>query len=176
MLFSNNAYTQTTSTDENFPGDWLGTYKGQMYMFKPGKGITDSVDVKFELLATNISNQWVYRMTYMNNKKYGKVIKDYLIVKPDSLKAGTYLLDEKDGIIIQQTLIGNTFYSNFSVGNNYLNSIMRKTGDVIYFEIFQSKLKESLNTKNRAKEGQIVFEVKSYPPFSTQKVRLIKEK
>jgi len=176
ILFSISAYTQTTSMDESFPGSWLGTYKGQMYMFKPGYGIADSVSVKLELLPTDISNQWVYRMTYFGNKKYGKIIKDYLIVKPDSLAAGTYLLDEKDGIIIQQTLIGNTFYSNFSVGDTYLNSIMSKTGDQIYFEIFQSTIKESLITKNRAEEGQIVFVVKSYPTFTTQKVKLIKEK
>ena len=95
-------------------------------------------------------------------------------MKPDSLAAGTYLLDEKDGIIIQQTLIGNTFYSNFSVGDTYLNSIMGKTGDQIYFEIFQSAIKESLITKNRAKEGQLVFVVKSYPTFTTQKISKIR--
>ncbi len=53
---------------------------------------------------------------------------------------------------------------------------MSKTGDQIYFEIFQSSIKESLITKNRAKEGQHVFVVKSYPTFTTQKIRLIKEK
>jgi len=176
ILLSLNAFAQTANNDEAFPDSWLGTYNGQMYMLKPGVGITDSVSVKLELLSTDMPKQWVYRMTYKGNKKYGKIIKDYLIVKPDSLAEGTYLLDEKDGIIIEQTLIGNTFYSNFSVGNSYLNSIMRKTGDIIHFEIFQSNVKESLITKNRANEGQIVFEVKSYPIFTTQKAKLLKEK
>ncbi|MEN8119299.1 MAG: hypothetical protein ABFS35_03090 [Bacteroidota bacterium] len=174
MLISINAYSQTTATDEHFPDDWLGTYKGKMYIIKQGKGIIDSADVKLELLATNISSQWVYRMTY-NNSRYREIIKDYLLVKPDSVVTGSYLLDEKDGIIIQQTLLGNTFYSSFTVAGDYINSIMRKTGNVIEFEVFSARKKESLSTKNRAKEGQIVFEVKSYPPFTTQRVRLIKE-
>jgi len=172
MFFSVNAYAQTIIADESFPGDWPGTYKGKMYIFKQGKGITDSVDVKFELLADS-TNRWVYRMTY-NSPKYREIIKDYLLVKPDSLKAGTYLLDEKDGIIIQQTLLGNTFYSSFTVAGNYMNSIMRKTGNVIDFEVISSIKKESLSTKNKAKEGQIVFEVKSFPPFATQRVSLMR--
>ena len=69
-LLSVNAYTQTTNNEESFLDSWLGTYRGQMYMFKPGKGITDSVAVKLELLSTEISNQWVYLMTYTNIAKY----------------------------------------------------------------------------------------------------------
>ena len=53
---------------------------------------------------------------------------------------------------------------------------MRKTDDLIHFEIFQSNIKESLLTKNKAKEGETVFVVKSYPTFTTQKVKLMRTK
>ncbi len=175
MLISINSYTQTTIADESFPGGWLGTYKGKMYIIKQEKGIVDSVNVKFELLATRFSNQWAYRMTY-NSAKYPEIIKDYLLVKPDSAATGTYMLDEKDGIIIQQTLLDNTFYSSFSVAGDYLHSTTRKIANVIEFEVLSSRRKESLTTKNKAKKGQVVFEVKSYPPFTTQKAKLIKIK
>lgn len=173
ILISINAYTQTTISDDIFPEDWLGTYKGKMYIMKQGKGITDSLDIVFELLPDD-TNRWIYRMTYKGTK-YAEIIKDYYLIKPDSLAEGSFLLNEKDGIIIAQTLIGNTFYSNFTVAGNFLSSTMRKTGNLIEFEVLSSKKKESLTTKNKAKPGQIVFEVKSYPPYATQRAVLKKE-
>ena len=173
LSLSVNFYAQSTINEGGFPGDWPGTYKGKIYIIKQGKGITDSLDLKFELLPDSV-NRWIYRMSYKGTK-YGEIIKDYYLVKPDSLAAGIFLLDEKDGIIIEQTLLGNTFYSSFTVAGNYLSSIMRKTDDLIEFEVFSSKSKESISTKNQAKPGQIVFEVKSFPPYTTQKAILKKE-
>lgn len=173
FVLSENSFSQSTKNEDSFPGDWLGTYKGKMYIINRKKGLVDSLDLKFDLLPDSI-NRWIYRMTY-KGEKFREIIKDYYLLKPDSLDAGSYLLDEKDGIIIEQTLLANTFYSNFSVAGNYLSSSLRKIGNTIYFEVISAKKKEHLSTKNEAKPGQIVFEVKSFPPNATQKAILKKE-
>jgi len=166
--------TVLLSAQENFPVSWIGTYKGTMYIYKQAEGLKDSLDVELEILPDSV-NRWIYRMTY-KSLRFGEVIKDYFIVKPDSLAANIFLLDEKDGIYILQTYMDNCLYSSFSVAGNYLNSIIRKSDDTIYFEIFSSSTKESLKSQNEAKKGQVVFIVRSFPPFTTQKAILRKVK
>jgi hypothetical protein len=112
-------------------------------------------------------------MTY-KNLRFGEVIKDYYLIKPDSLPENSFLLDEKDGILILQNYMDNCLYSSFSVAGNYINSTMRKEKNTIYFEVFSSMTKERLKTQNKAKKGQTVFIVRSFPPFTTQKAKFKK--
>lgn len=156
----------------NFPASWLGTYKGTMYIYNTQNGLKDSLDVLFEFLADS-TNRWIYRMTY-KSMRFGTVIKDYYLLKNDTLAKNSYLLDEKDGIYILQSYMDNCLYSSFTVAGNYLNSIIRKNDDIIDFEIFSSLTKESLKSQNKAKKGQTVFTIQSFPPFTTQKAKLKK--
>jgi len=164
-----------SSNRENFPDSWLGTYKGDMYILRANSDKIDTVDVIFEFLTTKHDKRWTYRMTY-KSQKYGDIVKDYELIKPDSLSKNVYLLDEKDGIFIEDVLMGNTLYSAFSVAGSRLVSILRKEGNELFLEIFSSRDKSSLTSKNKAEKSENVFEVKSFAPFTTQFVRFKKIK
>jgi hypothetical protein len=120
LFFQTILFAQNHSDKNSFPLSWLGTYKGKMVILSAERGFIDTIDVEFLFLETEIKNRWTYKMTY-KNKKSGNTVKDYELVKPDSLPKSSYLLDEKDGILIQNTLIGNTLYSNFSVSGYLIN-------------------------------------------------------
>jgi len=173
MFLSANIFSQISEAKTVFPDSWLGEYQGTMYILSAKRNTIDSVDVKFEFSETEIVNRWHYKMTYQNTK-FGEIIKDYEIVKPDSLNQNNYLLDEKDGIIIQSTLMGNTLYSNFIVSGTLQCSILCKVGDDLYFEVTTSKDEYTLSTQNSPKNNEQSFIVDSYPPFTTQFVRFVK--
>ena len=162
-------------SQNKFPESWLGTYKGDMHILRANSEKIDTVDVIFEFLATKHAKKWTYRMTY-KSAKYGDIVKDYELIKPDSLAKNIYLLDEKDGIYIEDVLIGNCLYSVFSVAGNRLSSVLRKEGDELFFEIFSSKDESTLVSKNKAEKPENVFEVKSFMPYTTQFARFKKVK
>ena len=112
-------------------------------------------------------------MTF-ENSRFGKVVKDYRIIKTDSLPENVYLMDELNGIVIQQTLMGNTFYSNFSVANNRLFSILRNELDYIEFEISSMRNEPTLISKNKPLDNSEIYEVKNFAPFTTQRAYLFR--
>ena len=158
---------------EKFPESWLGTYKGNMYILRAKSDKVDTVDVTFEFLATKKEKRWIYRMTY-HSPKYGDIVKDYELIKPDSLAKNSYLLDEKDGIFIEEVLMGNTLYSSFSVAKSRIVSVLRKENNELFLEIYSSKDQSSLTTQNKADKAENIFVVESFTPFTTQFVRLKK--
>lgn len=172
LLQYNGSFGQSGKADK-FPDSWLGTYQGDMHILRAHSTKIDTVDVIFEFLATNHEKRWTYRMTY-KSPKYGDIIKDYELIKPESLAKNIYLLDEKDGVLIEDVLMGNALYSAFSVAGSRLVSILRKEGDELFLEIFSSKAKSTLSSKNKSDKPEDVFEVKSYAPFTTQFVRFKK--
>ena len=162
-------------SQDKFPESWLGIYQGDMYILRANSEKIDTVAVTFEFLATQNAKRWTYRMTY-KSPKYGDIVKDYELIKPDSLAKNSYLLDEKDGIYIEDVLIGNTLYSTFSVAGSRLSSTLRKDGNELFFEIFSSKDKSTLTSKNKADKPENVLEIESFAPLTTQFVRFKKIK
>jgi hypothetical protein len=168
IFISFNTFSQTS-----FPTSWLGTYQGKMLIYNNSNKTPDSVDVVFEFLPTDKPNTWIHRMTY-NSPKYNTIVKDYLLVKPDSALQNTFYLDEKDGIVIQETLLGNTLFSNFSVAGTNIFTTLSLHGEQLIFQVVSASAKFPLISWNDAKKSSTVFEVNSYPVFSNQVVVLEK--
>jgi hypothetical protein len=158
-------------SQSNFPSSWLGSYEGEMYM-EYLDGIKDTVPVVFDFLETDKKNEWTYRMTY-NSKKWGKMVKDYALIWNDSLKSpNLFLLDEKDGIFIQEIFMNNRFYSHFEVEGGHFITLLEQKGEDLYFEIRCTDSKNALvsnSTKNA--EGNS-FRVSNYFQYSVQYVNL----
>ncbi|MFK7783887.1 MAG: hypothetical protein AB8B56_02165 [Crocinitomicaceae bacterium] len=141
--------------------DWEGTYEGEMIVGNLSRP-NDSVKVEFEFLSLEMNTAWTYRMTYLSDK-YGTIVKDYQLTRVGDSKAN-FLLDEKDGIIIEMSLMNNCFYSMFEVMDNIYSTTLRKSGETIHFDLFSSNMKEGTVTKNEAEDPEEIFEVSSYKP------------
>lgn len=155
----------------SFPQNWIGDYAGIMYAHYPTADRIDTIDVHFEIKETDRENAWTYVMSY-SNEQYGDIVKSYEIIKPDSLASHMYYLDELDGILIEQPLIYDTFYSNFTVGEVWISSRMRRVESGIEFEITSAKNTATRTSQNRADNPEDVFVVDSYPPFTYQRIFL----
>lgn len=162
-------------SQSNFPLSWLGTYQGDMYM-EYLDGIKDTVPTTFELLETEIPNRWTYRMTY-DSKKWGKMVKDYEIFWNDSLKSpNLFLLDEKDGILIQEVFMNNRFYSHFEVEGGHFISLLEKKGKDLYFEIRCTDSKKGLVSNSEKDAEGNSYQVSNYFQYTIQYVTLKKIK
>ncbi len=154
-----------------FPDDWMGTYQGDMYILNAARNSIDTVDVHFVLAPTEEEKAWKYTMSYKSSK-YGNSVKAYRLIKPDTLAANVYLMDENNGIFIEEVLMGNTFYSCFSVGNTRLFSTMRKKESAIEWEIISTRKEDTMESGTEPDENGRAFIVNSFLPISTQKAIL----
>ena len=134
VLLTFSACISTISAQDEFPAAWIGTYAGDLYMEYPG-GIRDTVPVTFDFLPTAAPGRWTYKVAYFS-KKRGTLIKDYELFQPDSLKNSRhYILDEKDGILIDEILMNGQLMASFEVDHNLFISTLQKTATGLYMEI-----------------------------------------
>ncbi|NVK63604.1 MAG: hypothetical protein HWE22_03410 [Flavobacteriales bacterium] len=152
--------------------EWEGEYKGQMSIGY-ANGHQDSLDVTFELKTIEKDSSWTYKMLY-NSARFGEVLKDYEI-KRVGVNPASYVLDEKDGTLIDMTYMDGCFYDVFDVMDNYFTSTLCKNGDDLRFDLFMSSKEPSSVTVSDEDEEGKTYEVTSYKPLLHQTVVLEKQ-
>ena len=163
--------TVLTSNAQSVLADWEGVYEGQMVIGNVSRP-NDSVKVTFEFLPLEGDSTWTYKMTYLSDK-YGTIVKDYQVKRVGDGKVN-FLLDEKDGIMIEMSLMNDCFYSMFEVLDNIYTTTLRKSGETLFFDLYSSSMNAGSMTKNGAEDPEEVFEVTSYKPALHQTVEFVR--
>ena len=167
-----NAQEKYTATQ--FPNDWAGYFAGKMYIANPGQGLVDSLDVSLDMQLAEDEQMLSYTMTY-DNETYGLMVKDYQYVLSDTLPKNNFWMDEKNGIMIQEALIGNSIYSHFEVAGSTITLCMRLGDDYIDFDLVSYREDMGHKSKSIAEtEGDQEFEVHSIPAVVSQFARMYK--
>ena len=156
-----------------FPEDWLGQYKGNMLIDSHTK-TRDTVEVDFGLTEMVKDSLWSYKMVF-HSDKYGMILKDYLIHikrKGDSIN---YILDEKNGIEIELTLMNNCFYGMYKLDETIYSSILKRQGEGILFEIYTVTAKNPNYSVLKLEEDKSMT-IESYKPHVVQSAMLLPRK
>jgi hypothetical protein len=162
----------------HFPNDWLGSYKGIMF-WHANNNKKAEIPIKIEILESGDSNTLIWRTTYEATKLYPvKNVKDYKIIRNDSLEKGHYLMDEGNGIYLDLRLIDNSLYSCFDVAIETKSKTTRLVSidkllnkNVLYHEVISYP--EPYKKTGKGNEGTSEeFTVKSTEKISTQKATL----
>jgi len=99
-----------------------------------------------------------------------RIVKDYKVIKTDSLAAHHYLMDEGNNILLDCFLVDDSFYSSFEVAGNSLVTLARKQGNTIFHEIIMTPMKPSRLSETI--DGQDTFRVESRKRVVIQKAYL----
>lgn len=152
-----------------FPDDWVGQYKGYMYI-DTKDNVEDTVEVDFGLTQMIKDSLWSYKMIF-HSKQYGMILKDYLIhvkSKDDSIN---YILDQKNGVQIEMTYMNNCFYGMYKLNNTIYSSILKKVDTGILFEIYTVAIEApNYSVLNVDKDKKI--DIESYKPQVVQSALL----
>lgn len=160
----------------NFPERWIGVYTGNLYISNPQEGITDTIPVTFELLETALPNRWTYRFTYQYSNTRN-IVKDYELCWHDSLQSPNhFLLDEKDGIYLDQYFLNNRFYGQFQIGTHVFTSILQPDGKGLYFEIQCADMNGGTFSKSKSDKDGKSDEIQNTYIYSLQYVHLKRSK
>ena len=176
MLSCSASKIKSNNRDYKFPDDWYGTYKGTMEWYIGSEKKAD-IPICIEILAGTDSNQIIWRTTYDSTTLIPvKNVKDYKIVRNDSIEKGHYLMDEQNGIYLDMRLIDNTMYSCFDVVNEAKAKTTRLVSidklvskNILYHEVISYSEPDKKTGNEGASDG---FTVKSTEKVSTQKATL----
>ena len=154
---------------QEFPKDWLGSYKGDMLIANMGRP-TDTIPVSYEMVTLEEDSVWSYKMTFFS-EKYGTIVKDYKIVATAKDDKNNYLLDENNGIVMEISLMDGTFYGMYDVMDMMFITTMKYTDGNIYYDLFAAPSADPMIT---ATEGEESIEAKSYAPSLHQTALFIR--
>ncbi|BDS12261.1 hypothetical protein [Aureispira anguillae] len=161
--------TIPNKTSAQFPEGWIGKYQGNLALINAQKGKTMELPMTLIISRTDTANRWRWYSKALYNGK--EIIKDYALVRHDSMPENHFIMDENNGILLDRVLLDNAFYDYFEVGNLGLYGITRKVGDDIHFEIASFPLSSSSHSTYQ-KDETTVDTVTSFKVINTQKVLL----
>lgn len=151
-----------------FPEGWLGKHAGTMEIIN-GES-KQKVEFEFEMKELEKDSAWSYIMTY---KPVGKeaMVKDYVIKRTGA--SWTFLLDEKNGILIDMRLMGNILYDFYESNGMFFISRLSKEKKGLCFELMGGMKSDFRKSSTGINE---ITEVYAYPPAFVQRVKLKKIK
>lgn len=161
LLFNSSLYSQINDL-------WLGIWQGELTIESSPLGLRNSIPMELHVSKTDSAGIWNWRIIYEDSTQDDR---RYLLKIVDE-KAGKYVIDEKDGILLEANLFGNKLISRFEVMDVLLEITYTLDEEKIYFEVSSSKVKPTSVTQSKAEQ----IEVKSYGVTGYQTAILHKQK
>ena len=157
VLLSYTSYSQ-----KGFPDPFVGHWKGEIEWYRPGVDTAKKFKMQLIIQPADSANHYTWKIVYGERGEYTR---PYMLKPVDPAK-GHWMVDEQNGILLDQYWIGPKFYSVFSVGGmTIVNSYWREGAQLLVeFASFPSK---SVRTSGAGTEESPTVE--SYHVRSYQK-------
>jgi hypothetical protein len=97
-----------------FPEDWLGNWQGELRILGP-EGERDRFDMELEIAAGDEPSRWNWTIVYSG--RAGRSERRYQLLARDPA-AGSWAIDERNGIVIEARLLDGTLHCCFDVGGS----------------------------------------------------------
>lgn len=148
-----------------FPESWSGNWKGELQWFKPGKPEPKTVNMELRIHPVDSTDIFTWQIIYgsasEDNRPY--------VLKAKNKSAGHWVIDELNGIVLDQYWAGGKFSGVFSVQNStILNSYWIKD-DELHVEFYSLGAKPVSVTGHGTPESP---SVDSYAIYGYQKAVL----
>lgn len=154
---------------QNIPNDWLGDWYGILEIKNP-KGLVASINMEIHMSKTDTINNWKYTLVYDDGKRRDE--RQYNLIKSDSIP-GLYEINENNGIIINEVLIGNKTFQRFEIMDNVIYGITTYEKGKIIWELVSDN--ENINFQSGKGDENVPF-VTTYFPTNYQRAVLRKKK
>jgi hypothetical protein len=150
--------------DKTFPFSWQGVWKGICAAQNPDGG-NSRFGMELHVLPTDAPDRMTWTIVYEVGKE--RHVRPYEIGVVDA-EAGLYRIDEKNSIVLEARLVGDTLHSQYSVGNALLTTTYRRIGDCLIFDLTSSRLEEPVRTGGRSGAPEVLC----YPTQAAQRAEL----
>jgi hypothetical protein len=138
------------------PEVWLGTWSGEMLNLGSGAA-SDPISVLL-LISAFDDGSYEWRTVYGDDLENG--LRDYRLVPAPASSSTDFLIDERNGILLQARLLGSSLVTPFRVGNRtFLSRYTLEAEDRLIHEIIfwsDDDPLETMGTGSTGEDGQPV--------------------
>lgn len=102
------------SAQSSFPESWVGNWKGELQWFRTGTTEPQKVNMELRIQKGDSASNYTWHLVY------GSVSEDsrpYVLKAKDAAK-GHWVIDELNGIVLDQFWVANKFCGAFTVQNS----------------------------------------------------------
>lgn len=157
------------SQSDNFPQSWVGNWKGELNWYQGANPVPKKVNMELRIQPTDSSHKFSWQIIY------GSATEDnrpYTLVAVDTAK-GHWVIDENNGIVLDQYMIAGKFCGAFTVQNStIINNYWLEEGR-LYIEFYNISAKPVAITGKGTEESP---SVSSYQVRTYQKAILVRSK
>jgi hypothetical protein len=132
MVTATHLFAQKTNP---FPANFIGKWKGELQWMVAGKP-TQKFKMQLNILPTDSANQYTWQIIYGDANKDNRPY----ILKPIDTAKGHWIVDEKNGIVLDSYIHGNCLHGAFTVQGNTIIDNYCVTGNKMTVEFFSIKL------------------------------------
>lgn len=161
-----------SNATKSFPRDWLGYWEGELNIYNH-TGKTMTISMALDNAITDNDSIWTWAIIYGEDTIADR--RDYELNVVDISK-GHYLIDEKNSILLDAYLLGNSLISTFNVAGNTLVSCYELDGDEMLFSINMYKDEPIRSTGDTIYHEEEIPLVLSYQNAVLQRARLKKKR
>ncbi len=165
LLLSTFFSVMTFAQPAGFPHNMQGHWKGKLQWFRSGQ--MQEVSMQLIVEPADSLHTWHWKIIYGDSSTDNR---PYKLILKDSVQ-NHWVIDENNGIVLDQFYIGNRLLGSFTVQNNTITSSYHTEGEQLIAE-FISTSKKVLHTTGKGTED--VPEVQSYSVKSYQKALLVR--
>ncbi len=151
-----------------FPDQWLGTWKGELSWYTPGAKTPQKVAMEIRISPVRDSvDQFHWEMVYAGNYD---AVRAYVLQSVDKSK-GKWMIDEKNGILLEQFLYGDHLTGVFSIEGSTIVNSYRVEQDIMIVEFTSFRLGSGMSSGGQSED---IPTVESYTVNSFQRAVLKK--
>lgn len=148
------------TAQESFPASFTGHWQGEIGWWRPGA--TEPKKFKMQLLIqpTDSAGRYTWKIIYGEK---GEDIRPYEMEAVDTA-TGHWVVDEKNGVLLDQYFIGGKLYSVFSVGGTTIVNSYWREGERLAVEFASYPFKAVRTSGAGTEESPTVesYAVRSY--------------
>jgi hypothetical protein len=134
-----------------FPKPFIGNWKGQLQWMVAGKP-AQTFTMQLKIQPTDSLNQYTWQIIYGDDNKDNRPY----ILRPIDTSKGYWVVDERDGIVLDSYVHGNSIHGAFTVQGNTIVDNYRVENDTMFVEFFSIKLNDKKTTGKGTEEAPYV--------------------
>lgn len=152
-----------------FPENWTGNWKGELQWYKTGGTEPQKVTMELRIQKGDSAGNYTWHLIYGSAPEDSR---PYILKAKDAAK-GHWVIDELNGIVLDQFWVGNKFCGAFTVQNSTIvNNYWMENGKMV-IEFYSLAAKPINTTGNGTEESPSVdsYRVGSYQKAVLNRLR-----
>ena len=160
LIFLTAGIVSTAQVKNNFPQDFVGKWKGTLEWFRTGNAAPQQVNMELNVLPADSPGNYTWNLVYGSASADNR---PYLLKSVDSAKVH-WIIDELNGIKLDQYWVGNRFTGSFTVQNSTIVNTYYIENGVMIVEFISYASKPIATTGKGNEDAPFVdsYSIKSY--------------